>query len=118
ARGDLRAAERRLLGLPEREGVLGPRAEDRVDPRSRPPPTRAPSVTVSIIDYGLGNLGSVVNMLKRVGAQSRRVSTAQEVLESERVLLPGIGAFDLGVDLLDQHGLIEPLREFAASGRP
>jgi glutamine amidotransferase len=75
-------------------------------------------VTVSIIDYGLGNLGSVVNMLKRVGAESRRVSTAEEVLESERVLLPGIGAFDLGVDLLDQHGLIAPLREFAASGRP
>lgn len=75
-------------------------------------------MTVAIIDYGLGNLGSVVNMLKRVGAQSRRVSTAEEVLQSDRVLLPGIGAFDLGVDLLDQHDLIEPLRQFAASGRP
>jgi glutamine amidotransferase len=75
-------------------------------------------VIVSIIDYGLGNLGSVVNMLKRVGAQARRVSTASEVLESERVLLPGIGAFDHGVGLLAAHELIDPLREFASSGRP
>lgn len=75
-------------------------------------------MTVSVVDYGLGNLGSIVNMLKRVGATSRRISTPEEVLESERVLLPGIGAFDTGMDRLRAQGLFEPLREFAASGRP
>lgn len=75
-------------------------------------------MSVSLIDYGLGNLGSVANMLKRVGAESRRVSSPDEILASERVLLPGIGAFDTGMSLLVEQGLVEPLREFAASGRP
>jgi glutamine amidotransferase len=75
-------------------------------------------VSVSLVDYGLGNLGSVANMLKRVGAESRRVSSPEEILASDRVLLPGIGAFDTGMSLLRDQGLIEPLQEFAASGRP
>lgn len=75
-------------------------------------------MSVSLIDYGLGNLGSVANMFKRVGADVRRVSTPDEVLSSDRLLLPGIGAFDTGMRLLDELGLREPIREFAASGRP
>ncbi len=75
-------------------------------------------MTISLVDYGLGNLGSVANMLKRVGAISRRVSTPEEILESERVLLPGIGAFDSGMGRLRDLGLFEPLREFASTGRP
>ncbi|MEO8527443.1 MAG: imidazole glycerol phosphate synthase subunit HisH [Pseudolysinimonas sp.] len=73
---------------------------------------------VSIIDYGLGNLGSVENMLKRVGTTSRRVSTPAEIAASDRVLLPGIGAFDTGMDLLREQGLVEALRDFAATGQP
>jgi glutamine amidotransferase len=75
-------------------------------------------MTVSLVSYGLGNLGSVANMLKRVGAHVRLVSTSDEVLESERILLPGIGAFDTGMRLLDEAGLIPAITEFAASGRP
>ena len=75
-------------------------------------------MSIGLVDYGLGNLGSVTNMLKRVGAESHRVSTAEEVLASDKVLLPGIGAFDTGMLRLRDHGLFEPLREFAASGRP
>lgn len=75
-------------------------------------------MTVSIVDYGLGNLGSVSNMFRRVGAESRRVSTPEDLLASDRVLLPGIGAFDAGVALLEEQGLTSALREFAASGRP
>lgn len=75
-------------------------------------------MTVSLVSYGLGNLGSVANMLKRVGAEVRLVSTPEQVLESERVLLPGIGAFDTGMRMLDEQGLTLALTEFAASGRP
>lgn len=75
-------------------------------------------MSVSLVDYGLGNLGSVANMLKRVGAETRRVSTPDEIRDSDRVLLPGIGAFDSGVALLHQHGLVDALREFASTGRP
>lgn len=75
-------------------------------------------MTVALIDYGLGNLGSVANMLKRVGVASRRVSNPEQVLESDRVLLPGIGSFDAAADLLRDRGFTEPLRQFAATGRP
>lgn len=75
-------------------------------------------MTVSLISYGLGNLGSVVNMLKRVGTESRLVSTPEQILESDRLLLPGIGAFDTGMRLLDEQGLTPAIREFAATGRP
>lgn len=73
---------------------------------------------MSLIDYGLGNLGSVANMLKRAGAEARLVSAPDEILSSERVLLPGVGAFDAGMARLRDQGLVEPLKEFAASGRP
>ncbi|MBN9606106.1 MAG: imidazole glycerol phosphate synthase subunit HisH [Actinomycetales bacterium] len=75
-------------------------------------------MTVSIVDYGLGNLGSVANMLKRIGSEVRRVSTPEDIRASDRVLLPGIGAFDTGMSLLRAQGLEPALLEFAATGRP
>jgi len=75
-------------------------------------------MTVSLISYGLGNLGSVVNMLKRVGAESRLVGTPEEILASDKLLLPGIGAFDTGMRLLDEQGLTPAIKEFAATGKP
>jgi glutamine amidotransferase len=75
-------------------------------------------VTVSLVSYGLGNLGSVINMLKRVGAESRLVSTPEEILASDRLMLPGIGAFDTGMRLLDADDRIAAIKEFAATGKP
>ena len=75
-------------------------------------------MTIGLVDYGLGNLGSVANMFRRVGAETARVSTPSAVLDSDAILLPGIGAFDAGMSRLADAGLIDPLREFAASGRP
>ena len=75
-------------------------------------------MSVSIVSYGLGNLGSVVNMFKRIGTEVRLISTPDEVAASERVLLPGIGAFDHGMQLLADQGLDIALRDFAATGKP
>ncbi len=75
-------------------------------------------MSVSIISYGLGNLGSVLNMLKRVGTEARLVSTPEEVALSDRLLLPGIGAFDTGMRLLDEQGLTPAIKEFAQTGKP
>lgn len=75
-------------------------------------------MTVSLVSYGLGNLGSVVNMLKRVGAESRLVSTPEEILNSDRLLLPGIGAFDTGMRMLNEQSLSSAIKEFAATGKP
>jgi glutamine amidotransferase len=57
-------------------------------------------------------------MLKRVGAGSRIVSAPEEILDSDRLLLPGIGAFDTGMRLLNEQGLSPAIKEFAATGKP
>lgn len=75
-------------------------------------------MTIGLVDYGLGNLGSVANMLKRVGAETTRVSTPEQVDAVDKILLPGVGAFDAGVRRLTEPALDIALREFAASGRP
>src|SRR5690606_15326221 len=118
ARSNLRPSRRRLLRLPEWQAVLGRHLPGHLLGRRRIAEAADPPVTVSLVDYGLGNLGSVSNMLKRVGAESRRVSTVEEIRESEKILLPGIGSFDHGMALLRDAGLDDALRDFAVSGRP
>lgn len=66
---------------------------------------------ISIIDYGVCNVGSIQNMLKRVGATARLVASPQELTGSTKLILPGIGAFDAGMGYLRQKGFVEPLRE-------
>lgn len=66
---------------------------------------------ISVIDYGCGNLGSVVNMLQRVGHQATVIRTAEEILAAEKLILPGVGAFDTGMSQLRQNGLVEALEE-------
>lgn len=65
---------------------------------------------ISVIDYGVSNLGSMLNMLRKVGAQAILVSTPEEVERAEKIILPGVGAFDNGIAALRDRGLSEPLR--------
>ena len=73
---------------------------------------------IGLVDYGLGNIGSVSNMFKRVGAETTRVSTPEEIAGVDKLLLPGVGSFDTGVTRLREPGLFDAIRDFAASGRP
>lgn len=75
-------------------------------------------MSVSIVNYGLGNIGSVRNMFKRLGVETRTIETADEVRSSDRVLLPGVGSFDNAVTKLQDRGLDDALRDFAGAGRP
>lgn len=68
---------------------------------------------ISVIDYGVSNLGSMLNMLRKVGAQAQLVSTPEELDRAEKIILPGVGAFDNGIAALNERGLIEPLRKKA-----
>jgi len=73
---------------------------------------------VSIVDYGVGNLLSVARAVEKCGAEVQFVQTAEEVGAAERLILPGVGAFANGMDGLRERGLVEPLRDYARSGRP
>lgn len=66
---------------------------------------------IVIIDYGMGNLGSVANMLRRLGVAARISGDPAVVAEADRLILPGVGAFDQGMRNLHASGLVEVLQE-------
>ncbi len=73
---------------------------------------------IAIIDYGAGNLHSVKNALDFLGAKSVVTGDREEILNADRVILPGVGAFGDAMKCLDGSGLTETVRESALSGRP
>ncbi len=67
---------------------------------------------IVIIDYGIGNLASVLNMFKKTGNSSVKISNKEEDIKSaSKILLPGVGAFDKGMENLEASGLIPILNE-------
>jgi glutamine amidotransferase len=72
---------------------------------------------VTIIDYGAGNLHSAANAFLRLGAEVQMADTAGCVERAQCLVLPGVGAFGEGMAGLEQRGLVEPLRAYAAAGR-
>lgn len=68
---------------------------------------------VGIINYGLGNLGSIQNMLKVIGEKAVISSNPEELDKCDRYILPGVGAFDAGMQKLNESGLSSYLKEKA-----
>lgn len=66
---------------------------------------------IHIVDYGAGNLGSIQNMLRRIGAQSQIVSNEKELESATKIILPGVGHFDHGMNQLKNSGLIGMLNQ-------
>jgi glutamine amidotransferase len=64
---------------------------------------------ITIIDYGLGNIGAFANVYRRMNVPFSVAKTAEELSSAERIILPGVGSFDHAMDLLDQSGMRETL---------
>lgn len=73
---------------------------------------------ITIIDYGAGNIGSVLNMIRHVGGQAEVTGTSAGVLGAKKILLPGVGSFDNAMTRLAGLGLVEPLKARAQAGVP
>jgi imidazole glycerol-phosphate synthase subunit HisH len=68
---------------------------------------------IVIVDYGLGNLGSIKNMLKKAGFPSLISNDPAEIEKAEKLILPGVGAFDTGMRYLQEKGLVSILNQKA-----
>lgn len=68
---------------------------------------------IVILNYGVGNLLSVQNMLRRAGADCSISSDIQEILAADKLLLPGVGHFDYGMKMLNRTGLRDTLDRYA-----
>lgn len=66
---------------------------------------------IVVVDYGVGNIASVLNMLKRVGAKAKASNSREDIEQADKLILPGVGAFDAGMQTLRSSGLIEVLNE-------
>ena len=51
---------------------------------------------ISIINYGMGNLGSIQNMLKKIGTKSQIINSPEECITAEKIIFPGVGHFEEG----------------------
>lgn len=60
---------------------------------------------ITIVDYGLGNIGAFLNMYKRMNIPATTAHTADELAQAERIVLPGVGAFDHAMELLQASGM-------------
>jgi imidazole glycerol-phosphate synthase subunit HisH len=66
---------------------------------------------ITIIDYKTGNLGSIQNILRKIGEDSIVTSEISEVAKASKIILPGVGAFDTGMKNLIDLGLVDILNK-------
>jgi|FLYN01.1.fsa_nt_gi glutamine amidotransferase len=74
---------------------------------------------LAVIDYGAGNLRSVLHALNYLGVESIRVvRDARDLQGTEKMILPGVGAFGAGMRKLHEQGLVQPIRDMVHIGIP
>lgn len=73
---------------------------------------------IGIVDYNMGNLASVINAFKSVGADIELQSDPAELGQYDKLVLPGVGAFGDAMEHLQSNGMDEAVKAFAATGKP
>ncbi|KRA83196.1 imidazole glycerol phosphate synthase subunit HisH [Altererythrobacter sp. Root672] len=73
---------------------------------------------IVIIDYGMGNIGSLRNMFRRVGADISVAADAGSIERAGKLLLPGVGAFDAAMECINNLDLADAIRGRADAGVP
>ncbi|MBP3307296.1 MAG: imidazole glycerol phosphate synthase subunit HisH, partial [Anaerotignum sp.] len=73
---------------------------------------------IAIIDYGVGNLFSLQSSLKFIGAEAKVTNNIEEIKAADRIILPGVGAFEDAIRKLRESGMEKVVLEEAANGKP
>ena len=73
---------------------------------------------IGIVDYNMGNLASVINAFKSVGAEIAVESDPAKLKEYDKLILPGVGAFGDAMEHLKENGMDEAVKAYAKSGKP
>ncbi|KAF8332337.1 imidazole glycerol phosphate synthase HisHF [Cantharellus anzutake] len=71
-----------------------------------------------LLDYGAGNVRSLANSLTELGYTFEWINSPEDFLKADKLIFPGVGAFETAIVNLAQKGLLEPLREYIKSGKP
>lgn len=73
---------------------------------------------ITLLDYGAGNVRSVINAIESLGEQVRIVKNGQDILEADKLVFPGVGAFGRMMDTLKAKNLTGPLKAYLRQNRP
>jgi len=74
--------------------------------------------SVTLLDYGAGNVRSVINALRKLGCAVKRVSRAEDIERAEMLVVPGVGEFGSMMTALGQQGYADPLKAYVRANRP
>lgn len=66
---------------------------------------------IAVINYGMGNTGSIINMLHRIGTEAVEARTPDDLQRAEKIILPGVGTFDNGMKNLKSSGMDEVIKK-------
>lgn len=72
---------------------------------------------IAIIDYNMGNLASVQNAFKEVGADAKIINNPDDIVKYDKVILPGVGAFGDAMQHLSETDMDSAIKEFAQTGK-
>jgi imidazole glycerol-phosphate synthase subunit HisH len=75
-------------------------------------------VNITIVGYGVGNIGAIPNMLRRLGADASVTSDPDRIRKADKLILPGVGAFDAAMARLRELDLVDVLDEQVRRGVP
>ncbi|MFA6867469.1 MAG: imidazole glycerol phosphate synthase subunit HisH [Clostridia bacterium] len=73
---------------------------------------------IAIIDYGVGNLFSLVSSLKFLGIETIVTSNKEDIIKADKIILPGVGAFGDAIEKLEKTNLIPTIKDEVAKGKP
>jgi glutamine amidotransferase len=74
-------------------------------------------MNIAVIDYDMGNVGSVLNMFKKLGVAAELTHDVDRLARADGLVLPGVGAFDRGMERLHERGLVDPLHDLVRDRR-
>ncbi len=73
---------------------------------------------ITLLDYGAGNVRSVVNSIGKLGHDVRMVRSAEDISSADKLVFPGVGSFGSMMRILEARGYVAPLRDYLESDRP
>ena len=73
---------------------------------------------IALLDYGAGNVRSVINAIERLGEAVKVVASGEEILNAEKLVFPGVGAFGSMMHILNEKNYLAPLKAYLSSNRP
>lgn len=105
-----------MYALKVQRGIASPRLSSRRNITSRA--TGSSDNSVTLLDYGAGNIRSIKNAIKKLGYSINEVESPKDIMAAQKLIFPGVGAFGQAMDILKKKGYLDPLREYILEDKP